>query len=139
MPRHQQTACMASSGPASSGSGAGEAATAPTDLAAWDAARLAADAQAMAAMAAKSESESSMEEAAPQAAPPGAWKWAIRKQIWDLMEEQDLADFPRPGAAIPAALKRLLCWLCLCAVKSRAAGKMRMVRVGKQACPWLTA
>ncbi|PRW39368.1 5-formyltetrahydrofolate cyclo-ligase COG0212 [Chlorella sorokiniana] len=96
--RHQQTVCMAS-GAASSGSGAGEAAAAaaaPADLAAWDAARLAADAQAMAAMAAQSESESSMEEAAPEAAPPGAWKWAIRKQIWDMMEEHDLADFPRP-------------------------------------------
>jgi len=94
----QQTACMASRGAGSGGSGTGEgAAAAPADLAAWDAARLAADAQAMAAMAAKSESESSMEEAAPEAAPPGAWKWAIRKQIWDMMEEQDLADFPRPG------------------------------------------
>ena len=89
---------MASAVGASSSGGAGEAsAAAPADLAAWDAARLAADAQAMAAMAAKSESESSMEEAAPEAAPPGAWKWAIRKQIWDLLEERDLADFPRPG------------------------------------------
>eukprot|EP00897_Mesotaenium_endlicherianum_P001422 jgi/Mesen1/1307/ME000013S00793 len=27
---------------------------------------------------------------------PGAWKWAIRKRIWDLLEEQNLAKMPRP-------------------------------------------
>lgn len=34
------------------------------------------------------------EEAAPGSV-AGAWKWEIRKQIWDLLEERDLADFPR--------------------------------------------
>lgn len=27
---------------------------------------------------------------------PGAWKWAIRKRIWDHLEANDIADFPRP-------------------------------------------
>mmetsp|Transcript_68690 Transcript_68690/g.212448 ORF Transcript_68690/g.212448 Transcript_68690/m.212448 type:complete len:379 (-) Transcript_68690:193-1329(-) len=26
----------------------------------------------------------------------GAWKWAIRKRVWDYMEENDIAAFPRP-------------------------------------------
>lgn len=26
----------------------------------------------------------------------GAWKWAIRKRVWDHLEENDIADFPRP-------------------------------------------
>eukprot|EP00271_Cylindrocystis_brebissonii_P004276 TRINITY_DN15915_c0_g1_i1.p1 TRINITY_DN15915_c0_g1~~TRINITY_DN15915_c0_g1_i1.p1 ORF type:complete len:897 (+),score=151.62 TRINITY_DN15915_c0_g1_i1:192-2882(+) len=27
---------------------------------------------------------------------PGAWKWGIRKKIWDLLEEKNLAQKPRP-------------------------------------------
>lgn len=27
---------------------------------------------------------------------PGAWKWTIRKRIWDMLEETNLACFPRP-------------------------------------------
>lgn len=30
------------------------------------------------------------------AAAPGAWKWAIRKRIWDTMEATNAADNPRP-------------------------------------------
>ena len=30
------------------------------------------------------------------AAQPGAWKWAIRKKVWDGLEANDEADFPRP-------------------------------------------
>ena len=30
------------------------------------------------------------------ASQPGAWKWAIRKTIWDTLEATDEADFPRP-------------------------------------------
>jgi 5-formyltetrahydrofolate cyclo-ligase len=26
----------------------------------------------------------------------GAWKWAIRKRIWDRLEETNIAQFPRP-------------------------------------------
>lgn len=26
----------------------------------------------------------------------GAWKWAVRQRIWDYMEDNDIADFPRP-------------------------------------------
>jgi 5-formyltetrahydrofolate cyclo-ligase len=27
---------------------------------------------------------------------PGAWKWAIRKPVWDKMEKENIAAFPRP-------------------------------------------
>lgn len=27
---------------------------------------------------------------------PGAWKWAIRKRVWDLLESENLAQLPRP-------------------------------------------
>lgn len=27
---------------------------------------------------------------------PGAWKWAIRKRVWDLMEKENVAQHPRP-------------------------------------------
>ncbi|KAG2497259.1 hypothetical protein HYH03_004843 [Edaphochlamys debaryana] len=27
---------------------------------------------------------------------PGAWKWGLRKQVWDFMEANDIARFPRP-------------------------------------------
>ncbi|KAJ8541493.1 hypothetical protein K7X08_002309 [Anisodus acutangulus] len=27
---------------------------------------------------------------------PKAWKWVIRKRVWDLMEAQNSAQFPRP-------------------------------------------
>ena len=26
----------------------------------------------------------------------GAWKWSIRKRIWDLLERENIASFPRP-------------------------------------------
>ncbi len=29
-------------------------------------------------------------------AAPGAWKWAVRKRIWDLLEATNQADSPRP-------------------------------------------
>jgi 5-formyltetrahydrofolate cyclo-ligase len=54
------------------------------DSAAFDAERLAKDALAR------------DEAAAAMAAAPGAWKWAIRKTIWNTLEETDQADFPRP-------------------------------------------
>jgi 5-formyltetrahydrofolate cyclo-ligase len=72
-------------------------AAAAFDPAAYDEQRLAADAAAMERMREVSAAESAAAEVQPEAAPPGAWKWEIRKQIWDMMEEQDLADFPRPG------------------------------------------
>jgi 5-formyltetrahydrofolate cyclo-ligase len=54
------------------------------DAAAFDADRLAKDDAARAAMVLAME------------AAPGAWKWAIRKRVWDSMEKNDFADFPRP-------------------------------------------
>jgi 5-formyltetrahydrofolate cyclo-ligase len=54
------------------------------DAAAFDADRLAKDDAARAAMVLAME------------AAPGAWKWAIRKRVWDVMEANNYADFPRP-------------------------------------------
>jgi 5-formyltetrahydrofolate cyclo-ligase len=60
------------------------AAGAPFDAAAFDADRLAKDEDARADMMA------AMQQA------PGAWKWAIRKRIWDTLEATNVADNPRP-------------------------------------------
>lgn len=57
------------------------------DTAAFDAERLAKDA------VARDEAAAAMASAAAQ---PGAWKWAIRKKVWDSLEATDAADFPRP-------------------------------------------
>ena len=113
---------------AAAGAGPSGDEAAAFDADAYNAQRLEQDGQAMAAMAAKCEAESGAEAAAAAAAaasstaagtaeqalppPPGAWKWEIRKQIWDMMEENDISDFPRPvhhripnfkGAAAAAA------------------------------------
>eukprot|EP01062_Namystynia_karyoxenos_P056511 TRINITY_DN47483_c0_g1_i1.p1 TRINITY_DN47483_c0_g1~~TRINITY_DN47483_c0_g1_i1.p1 ORF type:complete len:376 (+),score=127.58 TRINITY_DN47483_c0_g1_i1:64-1128(+) len=63
------------------------------DAAAYDAQRQQADAAARAAMA--------HQEAATESGDYGAglrnpWKWRIRKRIWDLLEEKNIARFPRP-------------------------------------------
>lgn len=50
--------------------------------------RLTKDAQAMDAMKVKAEEEFSKLRT--------PWKWVIRKRTWDLMEEKDIARFPRP-------------------------------------------
>lgn len=50
--------------------------------------RLEKDAEAMSAMKKKAEEEFSNLRT--------PWKWKIRKRIWDLMEEKDIARFPRP-------------------------------------------
>lgn len=55
----------------------------------------------------------------------GAWKWAIRKRVWDLLESEDLAQLPRPvhhripnfvgaGAAAAKVRQNLNLELCLC-------------------------
>ena len=46
-------------------------------------------------MAQKYEVEAEEEAAAP-GSKAGAWKWEIRKRIWDMMEEKNIAQFPRP-------------------------------------------
>lgn len=46
----------------------------------------------------------------------GAWKWEIRKRLWDYMESNDIARFPRPvHHRIPNFVDagELLCWLSL--------------------------
>lgn len=62
------------------------------DEAAFEAERLSLDAEAREAMAETSrrETEASIEE------DPKAWKWVIRKRIWDTMEAQNFAQNPRP-------------------------------------------
>ena len=56
--------------------------------AAFEADRLARDAEAMDAM--RNEAEAAFENLRTP------WKWVIRKRIWDLMEAQDIARQPRP-------------------------------------------
>ena len=63
-------------------------AAAAFDETAYEADRLAKDAQAMDAMKTQAEAEF-----ANLRTP---WKWTIRKRIWDLMEAQDIARPPRP-------------------------------------------
>ncbi|XP_060198627.1 5-formyltetrahydrofolate cyclo-ligase-like protein COG0212 [Lycium barbarum] len=60
------------------------------DEAAYEAERHRLDAEARKAMAETSEKETQNEE------DPKAWKWVIRKRVWDLMEAQNIAQFPRP-------------------------------------------
>jgi 5-formyltetrahydrofolate cyclo-ligase len=69
----------------------------PTDFdeARYDAERLALDAKDRETMAQKYEVEAEEEAAAP-GSKAGAWKWEIRKRIWDMMEEKNIAQFPRP-------------------------------------------
>ncbi|KAK3043901.1 hypothetical protein RJ639_000600 [Escallonia herrerae] len=55
------------------------------DEAAYETERLALDAEARESMAEASEGDD-----------PKAWKWVIRKRVWDLMEAQNIAQFPRP-------------------------------------------
>jgi 5-formyltetrahydrofolate cyclo-ligase len=79
------------------------AASSAVDAAEYNRQRLAADAAARDRMRDLSAAEQAAAAASPPAGeeaaaapPPGAWKWEIRKRIWDLMEEQNIADFPRP-------------------------------------------
>ncbi|PSS00048.1 5-formyltetrahydrofolate cyclo-ligase-like protein [Actinidia chinensis var. chinensis] len=60
------------------------------DESAYEAERLRLDAEARESMADASEREAADE------ADAKAWKWAIRKRVWDLMEAQNIAQFPRP-------------------------------------------
>lgn len=63
-------------------------ATADFDEEAFETDRLVKDAEAMNAMKIKAENEYSNLRT--------PWKWVIRKRIWDLLEEKDIARFPRP-------------------------------------------
>ncbi|XP_058191191.1 5-formyltetrahydrofolate cyclo-ligase-like protein COG0212 isoform X2 [Rhododendron vialii] len=58
--------------------------------AAYEAERLGLDAEARKSMAEASERE------AADGTNPSAWKWAIRKRVWDTMEANNVARFPRP-------------------------------------------
>ncbi|XP_059631548.1 5-formyltetrahydrofolate cyclo-ligase-like protein COG0212 isoform X2 [Cornus florida] len=60
------------------------------DESAYEAERFRLDAKARESMAETSEKEVGDED------DPKAWKWVIRKGVWDLMEAQNIAQFPRP-------------------------------------------
>jgi 5-formyltetrahydrofolate cyclo-ligase len=60
----------------------------------YDSERLRLDAAAMSAMGARSQLVAAAEAAAPGSV-QGAWKWELRKRIWDMLEDLDLADQPR--------------------------------------------
>jgi len=59
---------------------------------AYNSERLRKDALARQAMKDKMAADSE----APPGSTAGAWKWAIRRKIWDYMEENNIAQFPRP-------------------------------------------
>ena len=67
---------------------------------AYDRARLEADASAMRAqrerMTDALERRNTDVDDAARDDPHGEWKWAIRKRIWDRMEDTNVAQFPRP-------------------------------------------
>lgn len=60
------------------------------DEAAYEAERLSLDAAARKSMAQKSAVEDG------DSGDPKAWKWVIRKRVWDSMEARNIAQFPRP-------------------------------------------
>ncbi|MBA0850020.1 hypothetical protein Goshw_024259 [Gossypium schwendimanii] len=64
------------------------------DESAFEAERLRLDAKARESMA--QISKTMTETTAEAEADPKAWKWVIRKRIWDLMEAQNIAQNPRP-------------------------------------------
>ncbi|KAL2519841.1 5-formyltetrahydrofolate cyclo-ligase-like protein [Forsythia ovata] len=61
---------------------------------AYEADRLRLDAEARKSMAEKSSKEVQIED--DPNSNPNAWKWVIRKRVWDLMEAHNIAQFPRP-------------------------------------------
>ncbi|XP_031500385.1 5-formyltetrahydrofolate cyclo-ligase-like protein COG0212 [Nymphaea colorata] len=67
----------------------------PFDAASFEAERLRLDAEARRSMAEVS-SRVAAEEGAVDGEDPRAWKWRIRKRIWDLMERENIARDPRP-------------------------------------------
>ncbi|KAI3820034.1 hypothetical protein L1987_13890 [Smallanthus sonchifolius] len=60
------------------------------DESAYEAERLRLDAKARESMAIEAAEKEGIDE------DPRAWKWVIRKRIWDLMEARNIAQFPRP-------------------------------------------
>lgn len=61
----------------------------PFNEAAYEAERLTLDAEARQSMAIEGENSSLRDD-------PKAWKWIIRKRIWDMMEANNFAQNPRP-------------------------------------------
>ncbi|KAJ8476971.1 hypothetical protein OPV22_020698 [Ensete ventricosum] len=64
------------------------------DPAAFEAERLRLDAEARASMAAAAAASDA--EGEGKGGDPKAWKWKIRKRVWDLLEAEDIARNPRP-------------------------------------------
>ena len=71
-------------------------------------------AQARDVMKATFAAQSQAVQAAEAAAPPGTWKWAIRKSIWDYMEENDIARCSSSSSSEnpPPPLCACLCGVC---------------------------
>ncbi|KAL6762517.1 5-formyltetrahydrofolate cyclo-ligase family-domain-containing protein [Haematococcus lacustris] len=61
----------------------------------YDSHRLKLDEQARASMVQQAQVEQASEEQLP-GSKEGAWKWALRKQMWDHMEQANIARYPRP-------------------------------------------
>lgn len=98
-----------------SGSSSGPRNDVTFDEAAYEAERLSFDAKAREEMAETSKIETQESGVAED---PKAWKWVIRKRIWDMMEARNIAQNPRPvhhripnfvGAAAAADKVRALC------------------------------
>lgn len=89
------------------------------DEAAFESERLTLDAMARQSMAEVSKRETETD--------PKAWKWVIRKRVWDFMEAHNIAQNPRPvhhripnfvGAAAAAQkVSFFFLWMCLVAWK----------------------
>ncbi|CAI0396185.1 unnamed protein product [Linum tenue] len=80
---------------AGTGSGGGEEPVA-LDESAYEAERLRLDALARQSMAEASARETMEADDGGEAEDPKAWKWIIRKRVWDLMEARNFAQNPRP-------------------------------------------
>ncbi|GIL93346.1 hypothetical protein Vretifemale_20758, partial [Volvox reticuliferus] len=72
-----------------------QAAPKPFDVNSYNTERLRLDEQARDGMRAQLARDEASERSLPGSV-AGAWKWALRKQIWDFMEATDIARFPRP-------------------------------------------
>uniref|UniRef100_A0A7S1JBB2 Methenyltetrahydrofolate synthase domain-containing protein n=1 Tax=Eutreptiella gymnastica TaxID=73025 RepID=A0A7S1JBB2_9EUGL len=62
----------------------------PLDTKAYDQERLRLDEEARRAM------QMEAKQALIHGNPAGAWKWKVRNRVWDQMEKEDIAKFPRP-------------------------------------------
>lgn len=86
-------------------------------------------------------------EAAAPGSVAGAWKWEIRKRIWDMLEEQDLALFPRCVAeggywqSLGTWLLPASAWACYsdaltqCSCRHDSTTRCKNTQALREACP----